>query len=143
MLCFDTSFLIPLILPEKTSEQIEAFFQDLPIDQTLVVSQWTRIELASVLSRLVRMGELNEETAVLCNERFAILLADNFQVVLPDLDDFDLSWDYLARFNTSLRAGDALHLAIASNLAVEKIITLDQGMLKAGEILKLPMDRGI
>lgn len=108
-----------------------------------MVSQWTRIELASVLSRLVRMGELNKEIAGLCNERFTILLAENFQLVLPELDDYDLSWNYLTRLNTSLRAGEALHLAIAFNLAVEKIINLDEGMLKAGKFLRLPVDRGI
>jgi predicted nucleic acid-binding protein len=42
-----------------------------------------------------------------------------------------------------LRAGDALHLAIASNLAVDQIITLDEGMITAGKVLKLPVDRGI
>lgn len=56
MLYFDTSFLVPLLLPEKTSEKIEAYFHHLPVDQTLVTSQWTRVEFASVLSRLVRMG---------------------------------------------------------------------------------------
>jgi uncharacterized protein len=56
---------------------------------------------------------------------------------------FDLTWRYLTRFDSSLRAGDALHLAIAANMAVDQIITLDEGMIKAGTILKLPVDRGI
>jgi uncharacterized protein len=143
MLYFDTSFLVPLILPEKTSEQIEAFFHHLPADQTLVASQWTRVEFASVLSRLVRMGELSKETAGLCNERFSLLLVENFEVVLPEIQDFDLSWRYLTRLDSSLRAGDALHLAIAANMAVDQIITLDEGMIKAGTVLKLPVGRGI
>ena len=46
-------------------------------------------------------------------------------------------------FDTSLRAGDALHLAIAHNLAADKIVTLDKGMLKAGKSLNLPVDQGI
>ncbi len=143
MLYFDTSFLVPLLLPEKTSEQVEAYFQNLPVDQSLVSSQWTRVEFASVLSRLVRMGELDKETAGLCNERFSLLLLENFQVVLPEIEDFDLTWRYLTRLDSSLRAVDALHLAIASNMAVDQIITLDEGMIKAGNILKLPVDRGI
>lgn len=115
----------------------------MPADQTLVASQWTRVEFASVLSRLVRMGELSKETANLCNERFSLLLVENFQVVLPEIEDFDLTWHYLTRLDSSLRAGDALHLAIASNMAVDRIITLDEGMIKAGNVLKLPVDRGI
>lgn len=143
MLYFDTSFLVPLLLPEKTSEKIEAYFHHLPIDQTLVTSQWTRVEFASVLSRLVRMGELSKETAGLCHERFSLLLVENFQTVLPEIEDFDLTWHYLTRLDSSLRAGDALHLAIASNMVVDQIITLDEGMIKAGNVLELPVDRGI
>lgn len=101
------------------------------------------MEFASVLSRLVRMGELSNDTAGLCNERFSLLLVEYFQVVLPQIEDFDLTWRYLTRLDSSLRAGDVLHLAIASNLAVDQIITLDEGMIKAGNALKLPVDRGI
>ncbi|MCA1793406.1 MAG: hypothetical protein LC660_05940 [Desulfobacteraceae bacterium] len=64
---------------------LEAFFHHLPAEQTLVASQWTRVEFASVLSRLVRMGELSKETAGLCNERFSLLLVENFEVVLPEI----------------------------------------------------------
>ena len=143
MFYFDTSFLIPLLLPEETSGRIEDFFHQLPVGARLVVSQWTRMEFASVLSRLVRMGELRSDIALLCGKRFSTLLDDNLQVVLPGMADFDLCWEFLAQFNNSLRAGDALHLAIAANLAVEAIFTLDNGMLKGGRLLGLPVDRGI
>lgn len=33
---FDTSFLVPLILPEATSEAISGFFDGLPADQFAV-----------------------------------------------------------------------------------------------------------
>ncbi len=143
MFYFDTSFLIPLILPEETSDRIEHFFHQLPVGEELVVSQWTRVEFASVLSRLVRMGELKKDIALLCAERFNTLLIENFQVVLPSIVDFDLCWEFLAQFNNNLRAGDALHLAIASNLAVNTIFTLDNDMLKDGRLLSLPVDSGI
>jgi len=143
MLYFDTSFLVPLLLPEDTSDQIEHFFHQIPGDKELVVSEWTRVEYASVLSRLVRMGELGIENAQLCTERFSLLLNESFQVVLPSLADFDLCWKLLAPCNNHLRAGDALHLAIASGLKAEAIYTLDNGMLKEGRQLNLPVDRGI
>jgi uncharacterized protein len=71
------------------------------------------------------------------------VLAENLQVQLPSIADFDLCWKFILRFDNSLRAGDALHLAIASNLAVETIFTLDNGMLKAGRQLGLPVASGI
>jgi len=143
MFYFDTSFLIPLLLPEETSDRIEQFFHQLPVGAELMISQWTRVEFASVLSRLVRMGELKKDSALLCKDRLSTLLAENFQVVLPGGVDFDLCWKILARFDNNLRAGDALHLAIAANLAVKTIFTLDSGMLKDGELLGLPVSRGI
>lgn len=143
MFYFDTSFLVPLLLPEETSDRVDQFIQQLPIGAELVVSQWTRVEFISVLSRLVRMGELQTDIASLCRERFNILLAENLRVVLPGMADFDLCWKFMDRFDNSLRAGDALHLAIASNLAAEAIFTLDVGMLTEGRLLGLPVDRGI
>ncbi|OGQ96433.1 MAG: hypothetical protein A2521_08880 [Deltaproteobacteria bacterium RIFOXYD12_FULL_57_12] len=143
MFYFDTSFLVPLLLPEETSDRVDRFFQQLPAGAELVVSQWTRVEFISVLSRLVRMGELQTDIASLCSERFSILLTENLRVVLPSMADFDLCWKFMDRFDNSLRAGDALHFAIASNLAVEAILTLDDGMLKEGRLLGLPVDRGI
>jgi len=142
MFYFDTSLLIPLLLPEEASDRMELFFHQLSPGAELVVSQWTRVEFASVLSRLVRMGELKRDIATLCSERFSTLLTESLQVVLPGIADFDLCREFLARFNNSLRAGDALHLAITSNLAVETIFTLDNGMLKDGRLLGLPVDRG-
>ena len=89
------------------------------------------------------MGELQADIVSLCGERFSTLLDENLRVVLPGVADFDLCWKILARFDNGLRAGDALHLAIASNCAAEAIFTLDHGMIKAGRLLGLPVDRGI
>lgn len=143
MFYLDTSILVPLLLPEETSDKVEALFHHLPADAELAISQWTRIEFASVLSRLVRMGELEKHVALLCGDRFSTLLAENLHVQLPSTADFDLCWKYLSSFDNGLRAGDALHLAIASNMAAEIIFTLDNGMLKAGRQLGLPVETGI
>jgi uncharacterized protein len=47
------------------------------------------------------------------------------------------------RFETGLRAGDALHLAIADNHRAAAIYSLDKALLKAGKILDLPVRMGI
>ena len=36
MIYFDTSFLVPLVLPEATSDRIAAFIRELPADQLAV-----------------------------------------------------------------------------------------------------------
>lgn len=143
MLYFDTSFLVPLLIPEATSEQVEAFLHALPSEQTLLVSQWTKAEFGSVLSRLVRMRQLDPASAAACAAQFDLLLDESFELVTPTAADFEHCWKILTRFDTSLRAGDALHLAIAANRKVTAVYSLDNGMLSAGKRLKLPVHRGI
>ncbi len=47
------------------------------------------------------------------------------------------------RFDNSLRAGDALHPAIAVNQGTKNFYTLDNGLLQAGELLQIPVSKGI
>lgn len=136
---FDTSILVPLLIPEKNSEQIESFIQKISINSELQVSQWTRVEMASVFSRLVRMGELERHAANTCDKAFSQMLEKSFQIITPKTRDFDLCHLYLARFDNTLRAGDALHLAVATNHSADIIYTLDNGMIKAGKFLGLPV----
>lgn len=141
MLYFDTSFLAPLILPEATSDKIAKFFRILP-SQDWAVSHWTLTEFASLLAREVRMGAIATETAALAAAQFEGL-AESFTVLLPNAEDFARARAYLGHYDAGLRAGDALHLAIAANRHAETIYSLDKTFLKAGKILKLPVHRGI
>ena len=141
MLYFDTSFLAPLILPEATSEPIAGFFDALPQDD-LAVSHWTRVEFASLLAREVRMGGLDPAAAHEADARFEAMVRESFIVILPNPDDFDRARDCLNRFETGLRAADALHLAIAGNRGSEAIYSLDKRMIAAGQALGLPTTAG-
>lgn len=89
------------------------------------------------------MESLDAPDAVEAWSRFETLLAGSFDIVLPDRTDFGLCAQFLSRFDTGLRAGDALHLAIAANRSASAIYTLDKGLLSAGKILGLPVKSGI
>ena len=41
MLYFDTSFLVPMLIAEETSERVEAFLLNLSAEKDLFVSLWT------------------------------------------------------------------------------------------------------
>ena len=142
MLYFDTSFLAPLILHEATSEKIEAFFARLPAGQ-LYVSHWTRVEFASLIAREVRMGGLVERDALLAIGQFDELVAESFQVLAPSVVDYEQAKGYIQHFATRLRAGDALHLAIARNNSAKTLYTLDDGLLNAAKLMKVHASRGI
>ena len=142
MLYFDTSFLVPLILPEPTSDKIAAALKELPVEQ-FTVSHWTRVEVSSLLAREVRVGGLSAVAAAQADMRFEELVENSFAILLPNADDFSLAKQYLGRFETGLRSGDALHLAIARNHGATSIYSLDKTLLKAGAILGLPLSTGL
>ena len=139
---FDTSFLAPLILHESTSTKVEQFVAGLPVGE-LAVSHWTRVEFSSLLAREVRMGGLDSHAAGEADAQFEAVVTESFVVLLPNADDFDLAKRYLGNHETGLRAGDALHLAIAKNHRAEKIYSLDRTLLKAGKLLGLSVSAGI
>lgn len=141
-LYFDTSFLAPLILRESTSARIERYVRRLPAE-ALAISHWTRVEFSSLLAREVRMGGLAPDAARAADQAFEDVVAESFIVLLPDGNDYALAKQYVQTYATGLRAGDALHLAIAKNHGAETIYSLDRMLLKAGKVLGLPVRTGI
>ena len=142
MIYLDTSFLVPLFINEAASERVEKHVRKLAAG-SLCVSHWTRLEFAGVLARDVRTGMLDEAAARRVAERFEVYLAASFEVLAPRIEDYELARRYVLQSPAGLRAGDALHLAVAANANVKALLTLDQGMLKAGKLLKLPVSKGI
>jgi uncharacterized protein len=138
LIYFDTSFLVPLFFEEATSKRIELLIRNLPPGQA-ATSHWTRTEFSSVLAREVRIGALDAGDAQQADADFEKVLLESFTVLLPQRNDFDLAKNYLARHYSGLRAGDALHLAIANNCGAQTIYSLDKTFLKAGAVLALPV----
>lgn len=139
---FDTSFLIPLFIPERESERVESFIQGLAEETILTISHWTMVEMASVFARLVRMQELEKNTAKKLDRTVSSVLGASFEIITPNKVDFELCRNFLNGFDNSLTAGDALHLAIAANQRCDLIFTLDKGMLVAGTALGLTLSSG-
>ena len=138
MVYFDTSFVVPLILSEQTSGQIEAFIISQQ-GEVLAISHWTRVEVSSALAREVRMRKLSAPAARTAEAEFDDIVAESLHLLSPRAGDFDLATQYVQNYGTGLRAGDALHLAIASNNRVDAIYSLDKTVLKAGRQLGLPV----
>ena len=89
------------------------------------------------------MGGLEAAAAREAGPQFETMIEESFVVFLPNSDDFDRAREWLGRFETGLRAGDALHLAIASNRGAEAIYSLDKVMLAAGKTLQVPATAGV
>lgn len=142
MIYLDTSFVAPLVIAENSSEAVEAFVLKVKPGE-LATSMWTQVELSGLVSRKVRMGELSDSQAEVVRREFDRVLGESFEILAPTAADFAAAAKYLELPKTGLRAGDALHLAIAANRHAKRILTLDRGFLDAGKLLKLPVTRGI
>lgn len=141
MIYLDTSFIVPLVIAEDSSDEVEALVVKARPGE-LATSRWTQIEIASLVSRKVRMGELTAAQANAVRSEFRQILDESFNLILPTATDHDTAQGYLEIPKTGLRAGDAFHLAIAANHGARKIWSLDQGFIKAGKLLKLPVSAG-
>jgi uncharacterized protein len=142
MYYFDTSFIAPLVIPELNSEAVETFLMKVTAGQ-LATSSWTKVELASLLARKLRMKEYTAAQVALAREGFETLLTASFTLLIPSERDFSLAEKMLEKPSTGLRSGDALHLAIAANHKVKTLYSLDKVMVKAGGMLKVPCSKGI
>ena len=142
MVYLDTSFIAPLVITEDASDAVEALVMKVKPGE-LATGMWTQIELASLIARKLRMGEFSATKAEAVRREFDRMLHESFEVLLPTAAAFALATKFLALPKTGLRAGDAFHLAIAASHGAKRILTLDQGFVKAGKQLKLPVSFGI
>ncbi len=138
---FDTSFLVPLILPEVTSDSVYSCFRNFSTDE-LAVSDWTRVEIASLLARDVRMGRLDADSSLKAASRFESMILESFTILLPDRKDYNPAREWLCNFEAGLKSDDALHLAIAANRKATAIFSLDKRMVASGKLPGLPTSAG-
>jgi predicted nucleic acid-binding protein len=139
---FDTSFLVPFFVDEPASARIEQFLKR-QTQNVATVSQWTCIEFSAAVARRVRAGTITTERATKLENTFDLLMIESFLMISPTAKDYELARQFLRRYETGLRSGDALHLAIASNHGAQAIYSLDEGLIRAGQILGLPTQTGI
>jgi len=141
LIYLDTSFIAPFYISEATSEAVEAILLHLPPPE-LAISDWTVVEFASLLSRRGRMGELSATLMQAAMQSFREDADQSFNVFTVTIGDFQLASELILQWETGLRAGDALHLAIARNTHAAQILSLDRGLIHAAQQFGIPADSG-
>jgi predicted nucleic acid-binding protein len=127
-LYLDTSAIVALLAEEPASGPLQAWLSAREADG-LATSRWTATEVASALSLKVRTGEF---TLAQRAEAAAGWRAWREGLGLLDIEaaDFETAAAFASRPDLSLRAGDALHLAVAAASGCA-LVTLDERMAKA------------
>lgn len=106
----DTSLLTAYYCPERDSALVQTYLTS-GID--IAISRLTETELASALSRKVRMGELTSGHARKVLQLFDSHVGTAFELLPVTITDLSAATRYIRRFDTALRTLDAIHAAVA------------------------------
>lgn len=133
----DASVLTSILVQEPATSAVRAYL--IGSGQELLVSDFAAAEVASALSRLVRMRLLDVADASGRLGDFEIWRAAAASPVDLHAADARLAYAYVRRFDLMLRAPDALHLAIARRLDIA-LVTLDRRLANAAGELGIPVE---
>jgi predicted nucleic acid-binding protein len=121
----DTSLLVAYYCPEPLSRSAQGRLAKVAEP---VISPLVEVELYSAIAAKVRARELDATSAGQILAVFRKHLADGCYGVVPiETAEYALACDWIGRFSSSLRAMDALHMAVAlaNNLT---LLTADKAL---------------
>ena len=135
----DASAVVPLYVNEQSSRAMRRWFASTDPSQ-VALSRWTLTEFVSALGIRVRMQTVTPDAARRAISAFDTMTEHSLMILPLDAPDFSRANDLMLDFSLGLRAGDALHIGVALNAGVGRLVTLDQRMTRAAEALGLPCE---
>ena len=126
----DTSILVSSLVREIHTNRAQSWLGE-QTSEYLAMSDWVVSEFSSALSLKLRTKQMSEENRAEALAGFARFTGE-FLIVLPvTTPHFRAAARFADRHELGLRAGDALHLAIASESGAT-LYTFDQRLAAAG-----------
>jgi uncharacterized protein len=135
MIYVDTSALVPAFIREPKSEAVLAWLE--ASARRLLVSEWSITEFSSAAAIKARTGEIAPALAKQARTRFLDFAERHCSIAVPQRAEFRRAAELAGDVGLKLRAGDALHLAIAQASKAEGILCLDEPMAASARTMGL------
>lgn len=129
----DTSLLVAALTNEVATERMQLWLSEQK-PEDLLISDWVVTEFSAALSIKVRTGALTAEHRAGALTLFTQLSAESFASLPVSGRHFRTAARFADQYALGLRAGDALHLALARESGAI-LCTLDQRLAESGMAL--------
>jgi uncharacterized protein len=127
----DTSVAIPMFVQEPNSDAVEKWFET--SDAPLVSADWILTEFASALALKVRRRDLSTSQAAAARKEFEIFARGGLRLIAVTRQAFRSAADFSSDTASGLRSGDSLHLAVALEAGISRLISADRNLLRNAE----------
>lgn len=135
MVYVDTSVLVALCVNESKSAAVARWYA--ACTDELASAAWCVTEFASALGIKQRTNQITAEQGATAWQAFERLCASDLQLLPVDPPTFHRAAVLTLDAATSLRAGDALHLATALDAKAKDMATLDDVLARNAKRLKI------
>ncbi len=137
MIYVDTSVVVALLTREPATAAVTAWFAGTA--EPLVSADWCAVEFASAIAIKQRSGQLRPAHAKAAHAAFEELAAGGLRLLPVSREAFHRAADLSRPHRDGLRAGDALHLAVALEAGAKTLAGLDKMMNGAARRLGLQL----
>lgn len=125
----DTSLVVTALTNERRTREVLEWLRPRS-PSTLRISEWVVAEFSAALSIKQRMRKLDSASRAATLQKFKEFITGELEIVVVATAHFRTAAAFADRYDLGLRAGDALHLAIASEQGAT-LCTLDDDLAVA------------